>query len=328
MNTPTGRTKSFRLRALVVAALLPAAGMLAALPSMATPSGATTAYPTQHFIVTATTANTTGQLLTIHNGATDNTPGALLFVTPSAEPGESGTFQDWAGSNVPLGVFYEPTGTNTGNWTIFTEDDSTPIPLGMSFDVLVVHAKTSTAFYQTSKSSNTPNGADFTLINNPLTNNNPNAKLIVQDNYNPNGIISGAYNDNNVGVWYDSTAHEWSVYRESGYLTSMPLGVHFNVLVGTSSTNGGSMSVNYATAKSEGIDNYGSLVNSAATNYDPNAVAFVTHVYGAGDNDVYDNNILGVTYFTNQSVPELVVLNFNQVPIPLHSEFNILSFQS
>jgi hypothetical protein len=299
--------------------------MLAALPSMATPSGATTptVYPTQHFIVTATSANTTGQLLTIHNGATDNTPGALLFVTPSAEPGESGTFQDWAGTNVPLGVYYESTGTDTGNWTIFTEDNATSIPIGMSFNVLVVHAKTSTAFYQTSKTTNTPNGDDYTLINNPLTNNNPNAKLIVQDNYNPNGV-NPMYDDNNVGVWYDTTAHKWSVYRESGFLTSMPIGVHFNVLVGTSSTNGGSMSVNYATAKSEGISNYGSLVNSAATNYDPNAVAFVTHVYGAGDNDVYNNNILGVTYFGS----ELVVLNFDQTQIPLHSEFNILSFQS
>lgn len=45
--------------------------------------------------------------------------------------------------------------------------------------------------------------ANSTYIENPLTSDNPDAILIVTQNWNPGGS-GGTYNDHPVGVWYDA----------------------------------------------------------------------------------------------------------------------------
>lgn len=65
-------------------------------------------------------------------------------------------------------------------------------------------------------------------INNPLTNGNPNAMLIVTLNQSPGGV-SGNTNSRVVGVLYDPTPNQWVIFNVDG--AAMPQNVHYNVLV-------------------------------------------------------------------------------------------------
>jgi hypothetical protein len=78
------------------------------------------------------------------------------------------------------------------------------------------------AFVHTSDAGNI--SGNVTVIDNPLTNNDPNAILIVT-------LRSGAVNPlgtSPIGVWY-SGSNRWTIFRADG--ANMPTGVQFNVLV-------------------------------------------------------------------------------------------------
>jgi hypothetical protein len=67
---------------------------------------------------------------------------------------------------------------------------------------------------------------DYTTIDNPLCNGDPNAILIVTPNYNPGGG-SGTYNNHPVGVFYIGA--RWAIFNQD--LASMLNNAAFNVLV-------------------------------------------------------------------------------------------------
>ncbi len=52
---------------------------------------------------------------------------------------------------------------------------------------------------------------NYTIIDNPITNNKPSALVFVEQNWNPNDT-GGTYNDHHIGVWY--TGGNWSVFNE------------------------------------------------------------------------------------------------------------------
>jgi hypothetical protein len=72
--------------------------------------------------------------------------------------------------------------------------------------------------------------AQCTFINNPLTNADPNAILIITQRYNVGASSSGVYNDNPVGVWYEPSLQKWVIFNENPAVP-MPTGARFNVLV-------------------------------------------------------------------------------------------------
>jgi hypothetical protein len=74
----------------------------------------------------------------------------------------------------------------------------------------------------------TSTAADI-VIDNSLTNGDPNAILIVTPNLNPAGgsAAAGVYDGNPIGVWYDG-AH-WEIFHENG--AAMTVGAAYNVLV-------------------------------------------------------------------------------------------------
>jgi hypothetical protein len=150
-----------------------------------------------YFVFAATTSNfdsTQGGFL-IDNGATNDNPNALLFVTPNVTPGGISTHITVANA---IGVLYD---TAVGEWEIV--DDAGPgysYSAGESFNVLVVPSSTSTAFTLTSSSSNI--SGDTAFINSGATNRNPSAILQVTQNLNPGGG-SPVYNNSEVpGDWY------------------------------------------------------------------------------------------------------------------------------
>jgi hypothetical protein len=80
-------------------------------------------------------------------------------------------------------------------------------------------------FIQIATSSNS--FGDYTLLDNTVTNNLPNAVLFVTPNFNP-GSISGTYDPHPVGVCYNPGSGRCTILNEDG--ASMPLSAAFNVL--------------------------------------------------------------------------------------------------
>jgi hypothetical protein len=67
-----------------------------------------------------------------------------------------------------------------------------------------------------------------TYLDNPQTNDNPEAVLFVAQNWNPEGS-SGTYNDHSIGIWYDTDRKQWAIFNEDGIV--MPVGAAFNVAI-------------------------------------------------------------------------------------------------
>ena len=70
--------------------------------------------------------------------------------------------------------------------------------------------------------------ANSSYIDDPSTNDNPDAVLTVTQNWNPGGD-GGTYNAHPIGVWYDASAEKWAIANEDR--AAMPKGAAFNVVV-------------------------------------------------------------------------------------------------
>jgi len=121
-----------------------------------------------------------------------------------------------------LGVWY--TGSR---WAIFNEDAS-PMPSGLTFSVQAFGYPDPPAglFVHTTNVNNT--GYNETWIDNPLTDDNPNATIFVTPNFNPGGHGT-TYVDAPIGVYYDSSQSKWAIFTQNH--STMPIGAAFNVLV-------------------------------------------------------------------------------------------------
>lgn len=81
------------------------------------------------------------------------------------------------------------------------------------------------AFIQLTSATNV--AFDYTLINNPLRNGDPNALLFVTRNWNPPNGTTATYFNKNFGVYY--TGSQWAIFTEDQ--STMPTNIAFNVLV-------------------------------------------------------------------------------------------------
>ena len=161
-------------------------------------------------------ANIGGDSTYINNSHTNNNPNAILIVTPNWDPGGvGGTY-----NNHPIGVWYD---TSAQKWAIFNQD-GVDMPANASFNVLIPTTGTA-VFVQTATLANS--GGDSTYIDNPHTNNNPDAIVLVTQNWNPSGA-SGTYNDHPIGVWYFTSAQKWAIFNQDE--VNMPVNASFNVL--------------------------------------------------------------------------------------------------
>jgi len=69
---------------------------------------------------------------------------------------------------------------------------------------------------------------NYTLIDNPNLNGNPNAIFLVTANWNPGGT-GGVYNTSPIGVWYDAGTAKWGIFNQD--LAPMPEGAAFNIFI-------------------------------------------------------------------------------------------------
>jgi hypothetical protein len=116
-----------------------------------------------------------------------------------------------------------------GRWNIFTED-LTNAPANATFALLVDEGTGgATAFYHTATAGNTP-GGNYTIIDHPSLNGNPDAFPVVSHNWGTTGDDSNIVIDATLGVWYNGS--NWTIYTED--TSPMPVDAKFNIYVAQS----------------------------------------------------------------------------------------------
>ena len=156
-------------------------------------------------------------------------------------------------------------------------------------------------FLHTTSSSN--NSSNWTTIDNPTTNNKPNAVLIVTANWG----TAGPYHNKAIGVWYNNG--KWTVYNQD--LSTMPSGVRFNVLVKDPSDKA-------AVVTASSISGHVAILSHPSLNGNPNAKLLATQNYGSSG--PYNNNPIGV-YYTGTN---WAVYNQNFAAMPTNAKFNVV----
>jgi secreted trypsin-like serine protease len=122
-------------------------------------------------------------------------------------------------------------------------------------------------FVHTASGSNT--SGHVTTINHSALNGNPNARLHVTQNYNPNNT-GGVYNPHSIGVWYNGS--QWTIFNQD--FAAIPSGASFNVEV----INPWSRSFTHTGTTSSTSGN-NTLIDNSATNDNPSAILHVTQYW-------------------------------------------------
>jgi len=193
-----------------------------------------------------------------------------------------------------------------------TEEVSTTPTLNASMASQTVPG---TRFLHTATTANI--NSNYTVIDHPLLNNNPDAIFFVTQNWNP-GDSSGLYNDHPIGVFYTGT--KWAIFNQD--LTTMQAGVDFNVFIPDSSAGA---FVHTATAG----DNIGcvasqcTFIDHPLLNNNPDAVFFITQNWNPGDGTgVYNNHPIGVYYSSVEQ--KWAIFNQDLAAMPNGADFNIV----
>ncbi len=258
--------------------------------------------PGVHFVHVASTDNITSNWTYLDHPLLNGNDSAIFFATQNWNPKNlSGTY-----NAKTIGVWYDD---GEGKWGIFNQDQ-TVMPEEAAFNVHIP-LQDSTVFTHEATLANS--SSNHTLIDNPLTNNNPNATIFVTQNWNPAGE-AGVYNAHLVGVWYSNTQQKWSVFNQDR--AAIPEGASFNIHVASDdettivhTTATANTSVHITTIDDSRIDN------------NPNALLTVTQNWNPGGvGDTYNDHPFGVYYFGGK----WRIFNQDFAAMPENAAFNIL----
>lgn len=169
------------------------------------------------FIHTATVANRRDATTMLNHPLVNGNTDVLMFVTQNWNPG-GGSFG--IANNAPIGLWYVD-----GTWAIFNENGN-GVPEGAAFNVMVTLPSES-AFVHTATVDNITGGGYTTDIDHPMTNGNPDARLLVTQSWIDGA--GGARNNAPIGVWYNNSNSKWAILNQD--ITPLPLGASFNVKV-------------------------------------------------------------------------------------------------
>jgi hypothetical protein len=100
------------------------------------------------------------------------------------------------------------------------------MPDGAAFNVFIP-LPDSTVFVHEATAGNT--SGQSTYLDHSLLNGNPNARVLVTQNWNPGGGLGGVDNAHYVGLWYNDVREQWAIFNQD--FGAMPNGAAFNVLV-------------------------------------------------------------------------------------------------
>jgi len=167
------------------------------------------------WIHTTSATNISGNYTIIDDGRINNNPNAKVFITNNLANY----------NNKVNGVFYS---TSLNKWCIYNQaGGNDDMDENLDFNIIVPKANTGfVSLLHTVDGNNTSN--QWTYLNHPDLNNNPDAIVFVTQVWNPGGTQSGVYNNHNVGMQYKNN-NKWCIYNEDG--ANMPMGASFNVIV-------------------------------------------------------------------------------------------------
>lgn len=167
------------------------------------------------------------------------------------------------------------------------QDYTSDIPLGAAFNVLVLEPGTKGVFDHTTSAANID--GDWTYIDHPLTNENPDALLYITKS--ARHYIS-YWHDHPTGVVYVISEGKWAIRNLDG--ESMVVSRTFNVLVPVNDTEA---FVHRATAE----NTYGNatIIDHPLTNSHPDTIAFVTQNWNpGGGRATYNDSSVGVAHWS------------------------------
>ena len=173
------------------------------------------------FVHWATVSNTIGSETYIASPLLDDDPNAIFFVTHNWSPGGGAVGRY---NPHPEGVGYSST---REQWGIFNEDGE-DITVISAFNVFIPDPGANVFVHEATVGNVSGNS---TFIDHPLLNGNPDARMLITQNFNPNGEspLLGTANPHNVGVWYSNISDRWAVFNQDG--ATMPVGAAFNIYV-------------------------------------------------------------------------------------------------
>jgi hypothetical protein len=145
---------------------------------------------------------------------------------------------------------------------------------------------------------------DYTVIDNPATNNNPNA--VIQVTHNWGSVVGGIFDDHALGVWY--TGSRWAIFHQD--LTAIPANAMYNVVVGDGF-------VHHVPASSS---SYITTINNPYANGNPNAILIVTPNWNpGGGGGVYNDHPISVWYDGSH----WTIYNEDFAVMPPNAAFNV-----
>jgi len=210
----------------------------------------------------------------INNPAINGNPLAHAIFTPYSAMGG-------IDENYHSGLYYNGA---VSKWAIYNENYSADtISLYSTFNVLVPTAN-GASIKHTATALNTT--ANLTFIDDPSTNNKPNALLYISHNW---GASGGVYNNHATGVFYHQASGKWGIFNED--LSAFPVGAVYNVFV----VDGPNASAYiHTTGTPSGSVPYVSYLDNPSIS--TNSVILVTHNFSpAGvSNGKYDTSTVGV----------------------------------
>ena len=252
--------------------------------------------PGKHFKHVATASNSTSNLTTIDNAATNGVSTAKIFVSHNYG---TGVYNDHVS-----GIWYNP-GSN--KWTIFNQDGS-GVVVNSTFNILVADETQSTVFQHTARPYNISN--NWTALTHPDLDGNPNARIMVTQIL--IDTASNTYNDREVGVFYNGS--KWAIFNQN--MDAMPNGASFNVLI---LNNDNSV---LHTATSGNIVAATTRIDHPSLNNNPDAIIYVTQNWnGGGASGVF--NTARVSTYYSPSANKWTIYTENQSSMVLDSKYNI-----
>jgi hypothetical protein len=219
------------------------------------------------FLHVATADNTVGAVTYLNHPQLNENPSAVFFVTKNGNAGGgfSGTINEHH-----IGVWYNGT---AGRWAIINQDLAS-MPVGSDYNILIPGYGGFNKFVHTVTSGN--QSGNYTHIDNPLLNENPDAVIFITQVVNPGGGTE-YYNNHPVGVWYDPFFERWSIFNQDG--AGMNLDRSFFVLV--PETSGGAVSYVH-TASADTLQAGSTLLDHPDLNDDTHALIFLTQNWNPG----------------------------------------------
>jgi hypothetical protein len=152
-------------------------------------------------------------------GLKKGNPNARFLVTHAINPFLTKTPGQNINKNV--GMFYVSAGAVTnGVWSVFYEDQKTPF--ATSFNVLDITTSNDAHHSGVLVSAAANTSSDQVAIDDPMSNNNPNAVVFASHIYDVPGEASNLFNKT-IGVFYNGS--KWTIYTED--LSAVPAGITF-----------------------------------------------------------------------------------------------------